>query len=415
MRIVQVNKFHFVKGGAERYYLDLSAAQTRRGDVVRHLAMRHPRNLPATGGDAFVQEVDYRGRMGAWQMARMGVRTIYNREAAGLARRMALEDEKPAVAHLHNIYHQLSPSVISAFARAGVPMVQTLHDYKLICPAYLLMTGGEICERCRGGRYFEAARHRCLLEARGASVVAALEAYVHALLRTYVKVARFLCPSRFMLEKVASFGVPREKLIHLPYFLAIERYAWSPTPRPRPGEPMVAVYVGRLSREKGMPTLVEAVASLPPGRLRLDVLGEGPLQAELEDRARRSCPDGRIRFLGYRSGADLFDAVRAASFAVVPSEWYENLPYSVLEPFALGRPVVGARIGGIPELVRDRVTGRLFEPGQAASLAEALAWMAGPDADLAGMGQEARRTIERDHAEDEHLERLRAIYAEAAA
>jgi glycosyltransferase involved in cell wall biosynthesis len=414
MRVVQVNKFHFVKGGAERYYLDLSAALARRGLVVNHLAMDHPRNLAASPGDRFVRHVDYRERAGWLERSRQGMRSIYNREAAARARELAASGERP-VAHLHNVYHQLSPSVIRAFAKAGVPVVQTLHDYKLVCPAYLLLTEGRICERCRGGRFHEAVRHRCLLDSRGASLVAAIEAYVHSWLRTYARVRRFLCPSRFLLEKVASFGIPRERLAHLPYFLPLEQYRAAPVPPRGAGDPAVGAYVGRLSREKGIAVLLEAAALLPPGRLRLDVLGEGPLRAELEARARAVCPDGRVRFLGYRSGEELHETVRRASFALVPSEWFENLPYSVLEPFALGRPVVGARIGGIPELVQDGETGRLHEPGDVPSLAEALLWMSGPAADLKSMGWRARQVIERDHAEGPHLDRLLAVYREVAA
>jgi glycosyltransferase involved in cell wall biosynthesis len=254
-----------------------------------------------------------------------------------------------------------------------------------------------------------------VLDSRAASLVATAEAYWHRLRGTYGHVARFLCPSRFLLEKVASFGVPRRRLVHLPYFVALERYRAAPVPGRGTGAPLQGVFVGRLSREKGVATLVDAMAAVPAGTLRMDVVGEGPLREDLENRARTACPDGRIRFLGYRTGDALHDAIRGASFAVVPSEWYENLPYAVLEPFALGRPVVGARIGGIPELVRDGETGRLFTSGDAGDLAAALGWMASPLADLPAMGEQARRLVERDHAEAPHLDRLLAIYAEVAA
>jgi glycosyltransferase involved in cell wall biosynthesis len=413
VQVIQVNKFHFVKGGAERYYLDLSAALTRAGHEVNNLAMAHPGNLPGGVGDQFVTEVDYRARLALPERLRQAARIIHNPEAARRAGEMARRG-RPAVAHLHNIYHQLSPSIIGAFARAGVPMVQTLHDYKLICPAYLLLTQGAVCERCRGGRYWHTARRRCVMDSHAASQVAMVEAFWHRSRGTYDVIARFLCPSRFLLEKVASFGLPRERLVHLPYFLPLERYRATPVPARAAGEPATGVYVGRLSREKGVATLVDAMALLPAGSVRMDILGEGPLRAQLEERAGRVCPDGRIRFLGFRSGDALHDAIRHASFAVVPSEWYENLPYAVLEPFALGRPVVGARIGGIPELVRDGETGRLYSSGDAAALAAALEWMAGPQANLAALGAQARRVVERDHAEAAHLARLLGIYAEVA-
>jgi len=409
MRVVQVNKYHFAKGGADRYYLDLSAALARRGCTVTHLSMRHARNAPAGPDDRFVEEVDYRGRMGPGAKLRHALRVVYNREAAAAARRIA-ERERPAVAHVHSIYHQLSPSVIGAFARRGVPIVQTLHDYKLICPAYLFLTGsGCICERCRGGKFHQAVRHRCLLAARWPSLVGAAEAYIHRWLRTHDAVRYFLCPSRFMLEKMASFGIERARLLHLPYFIPLERY------RPAEGAPeRAAVYVGRLSREKGIPTLIRAMALLPAGRLKLWVLGEGPLGDELRALVRETCPD-RVELLGYRAGEALFDTIRRAAFAVVPSEWYENLPYAVLETFALGRPVVGARIGGIPELVEEGANGSLHVSGDARSLADALLRMTRPGADLVAMGAAARRKIEREFGEAAHLERLFEIYRDAGA
>lgn len=407
MRIAQVNKYHFLKGGAERYYLDVAEALGVRGHEVRHLAMAHPRNEPAGPADRFVTEVDYRDRMGTGDRVRHALRAIHNHEAERLARGMVREGIE--LAHLHNVYHQLSPSVIDGFARAGIPVVQTLHDYKLVCPAYLLMTEGQLCERCRGGRYFHAVRHRCLLESRAASLVGMVEAYYHGLRGTYDRVARFLCPSRFLLEKVASFGVPREKLVHLPYLVHADRYVPGRGERER-----ACVYVGRLSREKGIATLIEAMGRMPDNGLRLWILGEGPIRGQLEARAAATCP-GRVEFLGFQSGEALHERIRRASFAVVPSEWYENLPFAVLEPFALGTPVVGARIGGIPEMVEDGITGRLHESGNPDSLRDALLWMSGPDADLSGMGTNARRRIEEDYDVDRHLDRLLAIYAEVSA
>jgi glycosyltransferase involved in cell wall biosynthesis len=407
MRIVQVNKYHYLKGGAERYYLDVSAALRNRGHEVRHLAMAHERNETSREGDRFVEGVDYRGRMGLLEKARQSLRAIRNPEAEGHARELARSGA--TLAHMHNIYHQLSPSVIDGFVREGVPVVQTLHDYKLVCPAYLLMTEGSLCERCRGGHYYQAVKHRCLLESRAASAVGMVEAYYHGWKGTYDRISRFLCPSRFLLEKVASFGIPREKLVHLPYLVHGDRYRPGGADRER-----ACVYVGRLSREKGIATLIEAMSLMPDNGLRLWILGEGPIREALEARVAERCP-GRVDFLGFRSGDELHETIRRAAFAVVPSEWYENLPFAVLEPFALGTPVVGARIGGIPEMVEDGVTGRLYESGDPDALRDALLWMSGPDADLVHMGKNARQRIEEDYNVDRHLDRLLAIYAEVTA
>lgn len=406
MTLLMVNKFHFVKGGAERYYLDLGDRLAKRGDNVVYLSMSHPENLPGRNGDTFVTEVDYHAKHSITSRLGQAVRSIYSREAATAARLIARRS-RPSVAHLHNVYHQLSPSVIDALDSEGVPVVQTLHDYKLVCPAYLLMTEGEVCERCRGGRYYEAVRHRCLLGSRGASVVGMIEAYLHRWLRTYEKVKYFLCPSRFMLEKVRSFGIDEKRLIHIPYFLPIDSY------EPRQRDSRYYVYAGRLSREKGIDTLLDAHARLPRPRIPLRILGDGPIRESLETKVEELGLDD-VTFEGYQKADRLREIVGGALFVAVPSEWYENYPFSILEAFALGRPVLGARIGGIPELVRDGETGITAAPGDSEALAEGIATLASDPERVDLMGRAARSWVSENLAPGPHLDRLDAIYQRAS-
>jgi glycosyltransferase involved in cell wall biosynthesis len=402
VKILQANKFHYVKGGAERYYLDVSRLLAEHGHDVVPFSTRDARNLPTPYARWFVHGVDYRGRLTPSARMREALHAIYSRETVrqvtGLVR-----ETRPDIAHLHNIYHQLSPSLVTALHRLGVPMVQSLHDYKLICPGYLLMTHGEICERCKGGKYFNAVRHRCLLDSYPASIVGWVEASLHASLRTYDKVARFLCPSRFLLEKFAEFGIPREKLVHFPYFLPVDDYA------PAYAESNYFIYLGRLSREKGVATLLEALRERGGTRLTCRIVGEGPLEADLRRRARDwNLP--RVEFSGYLQGETLQRAIREAAFTVVPSEWYENLPFAVLESFALGTPVVGARIGGIPEMVVDEETGRTFTSGDAHDLAGVIDWMEAHAEESIAMGRRAREVVAAQYAPGPHAERLAALY-----
>ncbi len=402
MRVVQANKYHFVKGGAERYYLDVSQRLTERGHEVIPFAMRHPRNLQTPHERYFVGEVDYHGRLGPWQKLQAGARSIYSRETVRHVDCLVRE-LRPQVAHMHNIYHQISPSLITALHRRGVPMVHTLHDYKVVCPGYLMMTPEGICECCKGGRYWNVVRHRCLLNSTAASVVGFLEATVHEWLKTYHKVSLFLCPSRFLLEKVAEFGLPREKLVHFPYFLPMDQYR----PETKPSD--YYIYLGRLSREKGIATLLEAVHLHRGSRMRCRILGEGPLEATLK---RRAAEWGltNVEFSGYLQGEALQDAIRGAAFTVVPSEWYENLPFAVLESFALGTPVVGANIGGIPEMVLHGETGLVFESGNAQDLSTALAEMEADPKRMVAMGEAARALDEERYGPDPHMERLEDLY-----
>jgi glycosyltransferase involved in cell wall biosynthesis len=400
--VLQCNKFHYVKGGAERYYLDVSRRLAARGHDVIPFAMADPRNEPTEHARDFVHAIDYRARRGPLQKLREAGHAIHSFEAArklrGLVRRA-----RPDVAHLHNIYHQLSPSVVLELDRLGIPMVMSLHDYKVICPGYLLMTHGEICERCQGGRFRNAFVHRCLLDSRAASAVGWIEAALHRRLRTYERIARFLCPSRFLLEKFAEFGVSRERLVHFPYFLPVEDYA----PAYRPSD--YFIYLGRLSREKGIVTLLQALRERHGTRLTCRILGEGPLEADLKARAER-WGLRRVEFVGYRQGEELHRTIREAAFTVVPSEWYENLPFAVLESFALGTPVVGSRIGGIPEMVEHGDTGLTFTAGDPADLARAIDWMEARADEATEMGRRARQVIEERYAPGPHLERLEALY-----
>ena len=407
MRILQANKFHYVKGGAERYYLDLSRRLAGRGHEVIPFAMRDPRNEPSPYSDFFVDGVDYRGRMNPLRKARAAAQAIYSRETTRKVRAL-VSRSRPGIAHLHNIYHQISPSLILALHRLGVPMVQTLHDYKVVCPGYLLMAHGEICERCHHGGHGHMLRQRCLLDSYSASLVGWAEWRLHAWLGTYGKIDRFLCPSRFLLEKTAELGLPREKLIHLPYFLPLEEY------RPAHEPSDYFVYLGRLSREKGIATLLAALKELKGSRLTCRILGEGPLEEDLREKARR-WGLARLEFTGYLEGEALHRAIREAAFTVVPSEWYENLPFSVLESFALGTPVVGSRIGGIPEMVIDRETGLTFASGDAHALAEVIAWMEEHPVEVVAMGRRARALDEERYSPEAHLDRLEAIYRELGA
>ncbi|MCK4413716.1 MAG: glycosyltransferase family 4 protein [Candidatus Eisenbacteria sp.] len=402
MRVLQANKYHYVKGGAERYYLDVSHRLAARGHTVIPFAMQDERNEGSPHARFFVRGVDYHARGGPWRKIPDALRAIYSRETV---RRVSalIADAHPQIAHLHNIYHQISPSLITALARHDIPMVQSLHDYKAICPGYLMMVKGKVCERCCTGSHFNCVIKRCLLDSYSASFVGWLEWRVHEFLHTYQKISRFLCPSRFLLEKFAEHGIARERLIHFPYFLPLDEY--QPAYEPQD----YFIYLGRLSREKGIATLLAALRRRTGRRLTCRILGEGPLEVELKQQA-AEWGLRQVEFTGYVQGEALHQAIREAAFTVVPSEWYENLPFSILESFALGTPVVGSRIGGIPEMVIDGETGLTFTPGDADELAAAIDRMEADPAETIAMGRRARRLDEERYAPDPHLDRLERLY-----
>jgi len=403
MRILHVNKFLYRRGGAEAYMLDVAELQANDGHEVAFFGMRHPENPPSPFADAFPSFVELEpppkrlsGKLTA--AARMVHSTSSRRGIEAVARAF-----RPDVAHLHNIYHQLSPSVLRPLADLGIPIVMTLHDYKLVCPSYLLLDHGKVCEACLDGRFRHAVARRCKDGSLMASAVLAVEATVHRATNAYDPVQVFICPSRFLAGKIATAGIYADRLRVLGNFVAARTVA----PKARPGGGVV--YVGRLSHEKGVDVLVGAMRQLGPHRL--DVVGDGPERSRLEALAAASAP-GRVRFHGTVPKSRVLDVVRSAAVAVMPSRCHENQPMAVLEAFACGVPVVATQLGGLPELVRHDRYGMIVPADDAAALADALdRLLADPDHAF-GIGQAARRHAELQFAPERHLRQLERLYRE---
>ena len=258
-----------------------------------------------------------------------------------------------------------------------------------------------ICERCRGGRLHNVVLHRCIKGSAALSAIVMAEAVLHRLLGSYRDcVSAFVVPSRFYIDKFVEWGMPRTLFRYVPNFVDVTRYR----PQYAPGK--VFVYFGRLSPEKGLATLIRAVAATDS---RLLVIGSGPTLAETQELAVRL--GAKVEFLGYRTGEALHETIRSARAVVLPSEWYENAPMSVLEAYALGKPVIGARIGGIPELIRENETGLSFESANEAALTAALRDMSErPDAAIETMGRSARLWVEREFTAAIYQARMIDLY-----
>ncbi len=404
MRVLNVNKFHYRRAGAEAAYFQLSRLLVERGHEVIPFAMRHPRNEATPWAEYFPSQVEFRAPGSLAERARRAGRVLYSREARdGLSRLLARA--RPDLAHLHNIAHQLSPSILDALDEAGIPTVQTLHDYKLTCPVYTHRTGGRVCERCRGGRYWNCALHRCNAGSLSMSLVNAAEMAWHRRRKTYEAVDLFLCPSTFLLAKCIEHGIEPERLHWVPHFV----YAGDFAPRREPGA--FVLYAGRLSEEKGVGTLLRSLRHAPSARLH--VAGQGPQRAELEALVEREGLQGRVRFLGHLAGDDYERAFDEAAFLVVPSEWWEVRPMVIHEAYARGRPVLASRCGTIPEIVIEDETGRLFETGDVIGLGRAIEELLADRATLARLGRGARAFVERELTPERHYEALRSAYDKA--
>lgn len=407
MRILHVNKFLYRRGGAEGYLLDLAALQRQAGHEVELFGMQHPDNEPQRFEEHFPTEKEFEPAPPAARdrLALVGRLAWSTSAAKGMSQ--VLDAFKPDVVHAHNIYHQLSPSVLRPAAERNIPVVMTLHDYKLVCPTYQFLDRGELCTACVTGGPMQAVRRRCKDGSLAASGAAALEVWAHRKTGAYSPVSRFICPSQFLAEQVRLAGVFPERLTVIDNFTQTSGIA----PADSAGQDLV--YFGRLSHEKGVDTLINAVAKMASGNssqpVTLHIAGDGPERASLQTLAARVAPD-QVRFHGRLARTELVELVRGALVSVVPSRWYENQPLSVLESFACGVPVVGTRLGGLPDLISDGETGRLVPHDDPAALATALSELVDHPSEAHRMGQAARVLAERRFSPETHMEAVDKAY-----
>lgn len=425
MKILQVHKFYYLKGGAERYFFDVSELLEKNGHIIIPFAMQGKKNKPSEFEKYFVSEIDTSQVKFSWQGLRTAARFYYSFEARSKVEEL-IKKTKPELVHLHNIYHHLSPSILPIFKKYNLPVVMTVHDWKLICPNYLLFTKGEACERCKVYRYWNCVRYKCLKDSFLASAVAAdAMCFNHWLWRPYKKyIDLFIAPSRFVKLKLIEWGYPKEKIEILPHSVKITGFM---DPRFREGdkkEEDYILYFGRLSKEKGVDVLLEAMKELP--EIKLKIAGTGPEYSKLQiadGKLKNACPEftptgisglgRRVEFLGFKEGKELEDLIDGARFVVAPSVVYETGGLVVLESFARAKPVVAAMIGGIPELVENKKTGLLFKPGDSRDLAQKIKWLWDNPREAEEKGKRAYEVVRIKYSPERHYEGLMGIYRRA--
>src|SRR6266478_187764 len=386
MKILMANKFFFHKGGAEVVMFQERGYLLDSGQEVIEFAMQDERNLESSYKSFFVSGKDYHVGKGLSKKIRLGLSFVHSREAV---RKIAalIDKMRPDLMHCHNVYHQITPSIISVAKSRDIPVVLTLHDFKPVCPVYLRLRSGRPCSLCLDGHFHHVLMNRCAGVAIGASALLYAEAAIQRWLRSYERVDRFLAPSQFMRD-AALHRFRSEQVVLL--YNGVDTAEIDVSAQ----DEGYVLYLGRLSREKGVETLLRAHEA--PGTWDLVVAGTGPLARDLEMRYRKA------RLVGQWSGQELKATIGGASLIVVPSEWYENCPMSVLEAMAYGKPVVASRIGGIPELVVDGETGVLFEPGDADELRRHISRLMGDALLRARMGAAGRIRAERQFSIGKH-------------
>ena len=361
MKILMVNKFFYIKGGSETYYFELKRKLEEEGHQVVDFSMKDEKNFESPYSDFFVDNVDYTGNSSLSSKLKIASNIIYSKEAKKKFESLVLK-EKPDIVHLHIFQHQISPSILDVCKKYNIPTVYTAHDLKMICLNYKMMHHGKICEDCKDGRLYHCAFNKCVKDSFSKSCINTIEGYLHKWRKSYDAIDYIITPSDFYRKKFIEFGVNPERVVHIPNFLDREK----PSVNKRDDNKRYFLYFGRLSEEKGILTLIKAMEGIESD---LYIVGSGPLKEEIQGYISTNNLIN-IKLLGFKSGQELIDIVGNAKAVVLPSEWYENGPYSAIEALQLSRPIFGAKIGGIPELINNN--GYLFKMGNIESLVDAL-------------------------------------------
>jgi glycosyltransferase involved in cell wall biosynthesis len=404
MRILFCNKYNYPFSGTEAYLFEAMKLLRSKGHEVALFSMADPRGAPTPYDRYFMPQVDFKEPGGWFHKARLAGHAIYSREARRRIRAM-IADFRPDVAHVRNIYHHLSPSILWELKKQKVPVVYHLNDFKVLCPSYNLVLRGEACEACKGGEFWHAIKEKCY-PGWGARTTLVAEAYIHDWLGTYRKcVDCFLAPSQFVRDKFVEHGWDPAKFEVLPHFQPVKQIA------ERDPEHAPLLYFGRLSPEKGVDDLLRAMQRLPG--LRLVVAGDGPEVVRLQQLSVELGLDN-VEFAGQLRGAALERAIAGSRFTVLPSHAYETLGKTILESYAEARAVVATDLGSRRELIHPGKTGLLYRTGDVEQLTSAIRFLSSQPELADKMGRAGREQLRHNYAPEAHYEALIGLYERMA-
>lgn len=357
MKILMVNKFLYPRGGSESYMLKIAAELKARGNEVEYFGMYDEKNTVGNSAGEYTQNMDFHSK----SLSRFlyPFKIIYSKEARKKIGRV-LDDFKPDIVHMNNINFQLTPSVIYAVKERNIPLVQTVHDYQMLCPNHLMYNfrKNEICTKCVGKSKISCIKNRCIHGSIVKSIIGAAEYYTYSLLKTYKMVDLYICPSKFLENKLNSTN----KIYNGKTFMIHNFVEEPPKKLNKSGKPYI-VFIGRFSAEKGVELLGKAARLLPD--IHFKAVGSGPDADALSGIE-------NVELTGFLTGAALTEVLSGASALIAPSVCFENCPLSILEAQSMGIPVITMNYGGMAELAEEGVTGTLAERAEPECLANAV-------------------------------------------
>ena len=340
-----VNKFLYPRGGAETYILKIANYLKGQGHEVQFFGMFSKKNIVGNDAEQYTKEMDFHTS----KMKRLlyPFKIIYSFEAKRKIKKI-INDFKPDVIHLNNINFQLTPSIIDVAYKMKIPVVQTVHDYQMICPNHLLYNKNGICEKCINGSKWNCTKYNCIHGSKVKSIIGSIEAILYTkILGTYKKVSKYICPSSFLESKLLQASdIYKSKTLVLQNYIELDQES-------KEKKEDYVLFFGRLSEEKGLKIFIEVCKKLPD--IKFKIAGTG----DLENLCENASPN--IEYVGFKSGKNLKNLIAKAQFSVYPSIWYENCPFSILESESLGTPVITANYGGMKEMVEDGKTGILID------------------------------------------------------
>ena len=398
MKVLMINKFLYPNGGSETYIFKLGEYLEQMGHEVQYFGMEHKGRCVGNRVDEYTSDMDFHGGSKISKLT-YPLKTIYSKEARVKIRKV-LDDFQPDACHLNNFNYQLTPSIILEVVKwrketkKNCKIIFTAHDYQLVCPNHMLNNPNthKNCEKCLGGHYINCVNGKCIHNSTAKSVIGMMEAEFWKLKGTYRYIDKMICCSEFMKTKLDTNPLFANKTIAIHNF--IDKVEWQDNEKKN-----YVLYFGRFSKEKGIGTLIKVCQQLPD--IQFIFAGTGPLENVIND-----VPN--IKNVGFKKSKELEKLIREARFSIYPSEWYENCPFSVMESQMYGTPVIGADIGGIPELIQAGKTGELFESGNSNRLKLKIQnlWN---DKDLCKQYSENCRNIEFDSI-DKYYQKLIKIY-----
>ncbi len=403
MKILQVNKFFFEEYGIEKYMFDLFELLQKREHKIIHFSTKDARNRPSPQSKYFVDKDDLSRAKISWRSLRNFLRIIYNRSAR-IKFAALLDQEKPDIIHLHSIHHQLSPSILKESKKRGIPVVQTLHDYKLLTPVYHFpWRAGQVCLKCRRGKWLHLLRHKAHKNSYLATLAVIIESAIHSWTHVYEKnIDHFIVPSPDMRKRLIRSGFSPEKITTVPHFLNNKIKAADPTKGIGEG----ILFAGRLAPERGLGHLLYFAQRLPDQNFY--VAGDGPERDSLENKI-KILGLKNVFLLGRLNQTNLYRMYQKARLVIYPTQTLETFGLTVLEAAAHGRPVVACALGGVKDLIESGVNGFLYapdKPEQGLTLIEKL--LQNDDLDI-WMGAQGKKMAAR-YNKDNHLESITQIY-----